>query len=435
MIKTIYVKLVLIFICIFIFGNIASFFITALTSEENLIHDITNSLVKASNAAKDVYEKGGTKAEDIEKLYASGFISVRFYDDLDKLKKDYSFLDESLPAIENTSVILYEEDIDKHDRKIPISVVKSGDVYIAATLDAQNVFPDLRTLILKSNICSLLFGSAVMLIVARFIIKPVKTLSMATEKISKGDFEVQVEKKRNDEIGQLINNFNTMAKELAGMEMLRNNFISDISHEFKTPLTSIEGYSKLLRDCKSDEEQNEYIDIIMEETKRLSALSGNILLLNRIENENITLTKKLFRLDEQIRHVILLCESKWSVKNINLHIDLKEMNYYGNEQLLYQVWLNLFDNAVKFSKIGDEIEISLNKSDDKTVFSITDFGKGMTEEEQKRMFEKFYTGDPSRNTEGTGLGLSIVKRIIDMHCGKIEVLSKLDEFTQIKVIL
>jgi signal transduction histidine kinase len=274
-----------------------------------------------------------------------------------------------------------------------------------------------------------------MLIAARLIVKPIQKLTLAAEKIAKGDFEVYIENNRKDEIGWLIDNFNKMSKELASMEMLRNNFISDISHEFKTPLTSIEGYTRLLHDCKDEKERNEYIDIITQETKRLSALSGNILLLNRIENENITLAKSSFKLDEQIRQVILLCENKWSSKNIDLNIDLDELIYTGNEQLLFQVWLNLLDNAIKFSKHKQSIDISLRKIENKIIFSITDYGKGITDGQQKRMFEKFYTGDKSRNTEGNGLGLSIVKRVIDMHDGIIEVQSRLDEFTQIKISL
>lgn len=274
-----------------------------------------------------------------------------------------------------------------------------------------------------------------MLIASSFIVRPIKKLSKATEKIARGDFNIFIEKKNEDEIGQLIDNFNTMTKELGGMEMLRNDFVSNISHEFKTPLMSIEGYAKLLGDCKNEEERGEYIKIITEETRRLSALSSNILLLNRIENENIAPVRNLFRLDEQIRQVILFHEKKWSGKDIDLQLDMDEIVYEGNEQLLYQVWLNLLDNAVKFSRPGGAVEITLREVAGKIVFTITDFGKGMTEEIKKRMFEKFYSGDRSRTAEGNGLGLSIVKRVIDMHKGKIEVISKPDEFTSIKVIL
>jgi len=434
-IRKIYIKLILIFIFIFLAGNSASFFIASHTTEENLMESLAGLMTGVAATAKDVYEQGGTSVENIERLNSSGLIAVTFYKNADEVKKIYTLSDEKLALVDHKSVLLEAKTKGSHNNKTLISIVKTGGQYIVAAPSPKGLYLDLRELIMRVSILSLVIGSILMLIASGIIVRPVRKLNAATEKIAKGDFDIQLENKRNDEIGQLIENFNIMAKELAGMEMLRNDFISDISHEFRTPLTSIEGYAKLLRDCKSEEERNEYIDIITEETKRLSMLSGNILLLNRIENENITLAKNLFRLDEQIRQVILSHENKWSNKDINLQLDLDETTYEGNEMLLYQAWLNLFDNAIKFSKAHGIIEVSLRKIEGRTVFSITDYGKGMTIEEQERMFEKFFTGDRSRNTEGNGLGLSIVKRVIDMHKGKIEVTSKPDEFTQIKVLL
>jgi signal transduction histidine kinase len=433
--KSIYAQLVLIFIFIIFLGNFTSSFISAATVESSLLAELSSSLNGVLSAAKDVYEKGDVTTNDIEKLYASSFITVKFYENADELIKDYNLSAENIKAAEDKPIIFQDKSHGRLNLKIPISVVKSGNLYIVSVLQGNNMFANFRTIILSYNLLSILCGTIVMLIAARLIVKPIKELTSATEKIAKGDFEVYIKKDRKDEIGQLIDNFNKMTKELAGMEILRNSFISDISHEFKTPLTSIEGYTKLLRDCKSDVVRNEYIDIITEETKRLSALSGNILLLNRIENENIPLSKESYRLDEQIRHVILISENKWNSKGIELQIDLDEITYTGNEALLYQVWVNLFDNAIKFSNSGDEIEISLKKLGEKVIFSIMDYGKGMTDEQQKRMFEKFYTGDKSRNSEGNGLGLSIVKRVIDMSGGTIEVHSRLDEYTQIKILL
>jgi signal transduction histidine kinase len=425
----------MVFILTIFLGNFTSSIIAATTVESSLKAELSNSLSGVLSAAKDVYEKGEITPKDIEKLYASSFIAVKFYGNADELIEDYNLTAENLIAAEDKPITFHGKSHGRLNLKIPISVVKAGDMYIVSVLQGNNMFANFRTIILSYNLLSILCGTIVMLIAARLIVKPIKELISATEKIAKGNFEVYIKKDRKDEIGQLVDNFNKMTKELAGMEMLRNNFISDISHEFKTPLTSIEGYTKLLRDCNSDTERNEYIDIITDETKRLSALSGNILLMNRIENENIALAKISYRLDEQIRQVILLCENKWSSKNIELNIDLEETIILGNEQLLFQVWLNLFDNAIKFSSPHEAIELSLKKHDHNIIFSIMDYGSGMTDEQQKRMFEKFYTGDKSRNSEGNGLGLSIVKRVIDMHGGTIEVQSKPDEFTQIKIML
>lgn len=435
MIKKIYIKLMLIFVMIFLIGNAAAFMIAYSTTERSLLGELTNMLSGATADSKAVYEQGSSSSGNIEKLYSSGMIAVKFYKSAADLKKYYNLTDQNLLSVHDKPAVMVVRTTDNHHKKLPVSIVKTGEQYIVASATPKGLLLDIKVLITKVTLLSLLIGSLLMLVASGLIVTPVRKLSAATEKIARGDFSIRIRKNRSDEIGQLIENFNTMAAELAGMEMLRNDFISDISHEFKTPLTSIEGYTKLLRGCKSDVERNEYIDIITEETKRLSALSGNILLLNRIENENIELVKLPFRLDEQIRQVILYHERKWSAKEIELQLNLEETVYEGNEQLLYQVWLNLFDNAVKFSNTRGLIEVSLSGTKGGTVFSITDFGKGMTAEEQKRMFEKFFTGDRSRNTEGNGLGMSIVKRVIDMHHGKIDVQSKPGGPTKITVTL
>ncbi len=435
MIKKIYIKLILIFIMIFLVGNTASFLIAYNTTEKNLLGELADMLVGVTSDSKEVYEQGSSSQVTIEKLHNSGMIEVHFYKNTMQLKKYYAIADQDLLAAQSMPIVIVAEALNKHNKKLPISIVKTGEQYIVAAITPKGLMLDIRELTFRVSILSLLIGSLIMLFASGIIVKPVKKLSAATKRIAEGNFSIRIRNNRSDEIGQLIKNFNIMAGELAGMEMLRNDFISDISHEFKTPLTSIEGYTKLLRDCKSDAERNEYVDIIMEETKRLSALSGNILLLNRIENENITLSQSPYRLDEQIRQVILFHENKWSSKQIELQLDLEEIVFEGNEPLLYQVWLNLFDNAVKFSDTKGLIEVRLKKQDSKTIFSITDYGKGMTPEEQKRMFEKFFTGDRFRNAEGNGLGLSIVKRILDMHNGSMEVASRPDEFTKITVTL
>lgn len=434
-IKKIHLKLMLIFIVIFLAANGASYKMASLDAEKNLAGALSSLMAGMAADAKQVYEKGETPVEDIEKLHSSGLIAVKFYESRDALEERYSISDEAFAAAADKPVVVEVTAKVRHNLKFPIGIARSGTAYIVSAPQAQDLLSGLQNLIMRVNLWSLVFGSLLMLIASGFIVKPVKKLSAATEKIARGDFSIHIEKKSEDEIGQLIDNFNTMTRELGGMEMLRNDFVSNMSHEFKTPLTSIEGYAKLLLDCEDAGERREYIEIITEETRRLSALSSNILLLNRIENENIAPARTPFRLDEQIRQVILFHEKKWSEKEIELQLDMDETVYEGNEQLLYQVWLNLLDNAVKFSRPGGIIEILLRKVSDKTVFTITDYGKGMTEEVKKRMFEKFYSGDRSRTAEGNGLGLSIVKRVIDMHKGKIEVTSNPEEFTSIKVIL
>lgn len=177
------------------------------------------------------------------------------------------------------------------------------------------------------------------------------------------------------------------------------------------------------------------LGIIIEETKRLSILTKNILTLNKIDNQNISTEVEFFSIDEQIRKVIVLLENKWVDKNIEPEIELDNIQYKGNQNLMSQVWINLIDNAIKFSPKGEIIEIRLYKEQENILFSIKDKGVGILEEDQKRIFEKFYKGDKSRNTDGNGLGLSIVKRIVNIHQGQILLESSIDDGTKIIVKL
>ncbi len=316
----------------------------------------------------------------------------------------------------------------------PIAVTKTGYYYIVAKPEFENLGFSARDVIMSINIRAIIIGSILFLFVGKLMVNPIKKLIKATEKVAEGDFDIELESHRTDEMGILISSFNTMAKELKSIEIFRSDFISDISHEFRTPLTSIEGYTKLLRDC-SEDERREYIDIIIEETKRLSILTTNILTLNKIDNQNIPTLVEDFIMDEQIRKAILLLENKWVDKDIELEIYLENIQYQGNSSLMYQVWVNLIDNAIKFSPKGGKIEIKLYEEQGNIIFSIKDNGIGISKEDQKKIFEKFYKSDKSRNSDGNGLGLSIVKRIIEIHKGKLILESNIGMGTNIMIKL
>jgi signal transduction histidine kinase len=211
-----------------------------------------------------------------------------------------------------------------------------------------------------------------------------------------------------------------MTKELKGIEYLRKDFISSVSHEFKTPIASIQGFAKLLQNNDlTEEERQEYTQIIIEETTRMSKLSSNILNLSRLENQGMIENKTIFSLDEQIRKSILLLELEWCEKNIDFDIELDPVQFIGDEELLQQVWINLLSNAIKFSNENGKIVVRLYQVESMVKVKIIDTGIGMDEEVQKRIFEKFYKADTAHSFEGNGLGLSLVKRIIDLCNGKI----------------
>ena len=248
----------------------------------------------------------------------------------------------------------------------------------------------------------------------------------ATQKVSRGDFNVELkEHYRIRELEALTRNFNSMTRELARTEILRNDFVENVSHEFKTPLAAIEGYVTLLQKKDlSEEKRDEYIGKILSNTERLSSLSGNILLLSRLENREIEIQTEEFDLAEQIRQILLYMESSWSSKNLELDLELDECMYRGNRDLLAHVWRNLIENAIKFSPEGSVIGIRLTQEDGMIRVTVSDQGPGISPEDRDRIFEKFYQGDRSRSMSGNGLGLSLVKRIAGLHNGTIRVESE-----------
>ena len=290
------------------------------------------------------------------------------------------------------------------------------------------------------RVCIFIIGLCVQFIfskvVVQKILEEVIEFNDAIKKVSKGDFNVKLEDRTNSiEIYEIVESFNIMTEELANTEMFRSDFISNVSHEFKTPLAAINGYATLLQKKNITEEKREiYINKILKNTKRLSTLTGNILSLSNLENNN-NIKKENFSLDEQIREVILLFEKEWTNKILNLDIELEEVFYLGNRELLEQVWQNIIGNAVKFSENNGELKAKLIKEEKKLLVIISDSGIGMDNNTQKRIFEKFYQGDTSHASEGNGLGLNIAKKIIDLHGGSIEVSSKEGEGSVFKVLL
>lgn len=280
--------------------------------------------------------------------------------------------------------------------------------------------------IMLSFLVSLLIGTVIALFVGKLMIRPIQRISEAFDELSVGNFTVRVpENERISEIRDMAKKFNAMTRELSNMETLRTDFVANVSHEFKTPLSSIEGYAALLQNKSlSEEKRSAYVDKILDNSRRLSTLSSNVLMLSRLENQEIVAGRTEFRLDEQLRQVILSLEDKWSAKNIEFDMELPCVMYYGNEGLIDRVWGNLIDNAIKHSNEGGSIRIELLTNAESVCVSVIDHGSGMSEDVQKHIFEKFYQGDTSHTAEGNGLGLPLVKRIVDMCEGKITVVSR-----------
>lgn len=284
---------------------------------------------------------------------------------------------------------------------------------------------------------SLILGLVLSVFVGKRILQPIGDLRQAMSKVAKGDFTIQLEERQQvEDVEELYHDFNVMVKELSSIETLRNDFVSTVSHEFKTPIATIKGYVQLLQnEDLSKEERQIYLERMLDGTHQLTHLTDNILKLSKLENQGIGLDFQSFRLDEQIREVILFLQPKWEQLNLTLDLDLPWTEYYGNEEFLYQVWLNLVDNAIKYSRQDSNIHVHLKNDQNGQTITISDEGIGMTEEVADRIFDKFYQSDTSRKTKGNGLGLALAKQIIELHQGTIKVNSSPNKGSNFKIFL
>ncbi len=287
------------------------------------------------------------------------------------------------------------------------------------------------------GIFSTILGIGIAAYTSTKMLSPIVKINDAAKKVAHGDFSVRLEEKSIAmEIEEIAKSFNIMVRELSNIETLRSDFVSNVSHEFKTPLSAIEGYATLLQDERlSKEEQALYISRILENTSRLSKLTQSILSLSQLENQEILLQQESYMLDEQIRRVLLSYEPLWEEKELNIDLNLETTQYFGNKSLLAQVWSNLIDNAIKFSRTGGTLSISCHAIEGKVVVRIADNGIGMSEEVRRRAFDKFYQGERSHTTQGSGLGLALVRRIITLCGGTVGIRSREGKGTEITVSL
>lgn len=271
---------------------------------------------------------------------------------------------------------------------------------------------------------STVLGSALTTLLVKLLFDPIMKLGTAMGKVAKGDYDVRLDTKYIfREIRQINEDFNRMTQELSSTEILKTEFVSNVSHEFKTPISAIEGYATLLQGADDTEPQlqKEYVDKILFNTRRLSKLVGNILLLSKVDNQGIQTNRTVYRLDEQIRQSILALEPLWTQKNTDFDVDLQRIEFAGNENLLMHVWNNLIENAIKYGPEGGLITMRLTQERDKIVFTIEDQGDGIPLEAQKHIFDRFYQADSSRKAEGNGLGLALVRQILSISDGTIRM--------------
>ncbi len=283
---------------------------------------------------------------------------------------------------------------------------------------------------------SVVIGTALSALVGEIVVRPYRKLMEATEEIAAGNFDVRVAITGPLEARKLADSFNRMAQELGSIETMRSDFVSNVSHEFKTPAASIKGFAKLLKkDTLSPENRHAYLDTIIKEADRLTHLTHNALLLSKVERQEILTEKSDFYLDEQLRKAALLLQQEWEQKDLTLTTDLQKCLLRGDEELLMQVWINLISNAIKFTPAGGSIDLRLGLEEHRAVVRVADSGVGMDEEALRHIFDKFYQADASHSVAGNGLGLALVKRIVHISGGHMSVESVLGQGSSFYVYL
>ena len=290
--------------------------------------------------------------------------------------------------------------------------------------------------LISAMVASAMVGTAVSMVFGRIPLRPIHQVIDATNRLAAGDFSARINVTHTPELRELSDSFNRMATELSSIEVLRSDFINSFSHEFKTPIVSIKGFAELLKlDDLPREERNGYLDIIIRESTRLSTMATNVLNLSKVENQTIVADKKPYDLGEQIRRCILLLQNSWEHKGIRFEIELAEARVCANEEMMSQVWLNLIDNAIKFSRDNGRVVVTLAQIAGNAVATVRDYGMGVPEKDLPHIFDKYYQANESRAITGNGLGLTLAQRIVELHGGSIACASKENRWTEFTIRL
>lgn len=283
-------------------------------------------------------------------------------------------------------------------------------------------------LLLVMGAVSLVVGAILSGLFSKMYLQPINRFLDQMNRLAAGDFKARIHFGKpiaaHPTFREVEESFNTAAEELEQTEMLRSDFINNFSHEFKTPIVSIAGFAKLLRRGDlSPEQQKEYLTIIEAESLRLAQMATGVLELTKIENQTILTNVRTYNLAEQIRGAVLLLEDKWEKKQLQFDFQMEECQISANEELLTHIWVNLLDNAIKFSPAGGCITISLQEQQEQVVAAVGNTGRPIPQESMGRIFHKFYQADESHAGQGNGIGLSIVEKVVQLHGGSVEAVS------------
>lgn len=430
---SIYFRFLGVYIGVFLLSLLIPAFGAAVTHAPEIRRDEHSALNETAAKIISLTASRGMSLEDAVKLFSGNNVEIGIFTDIQDADP---FLNEKDMELLNEGKVLEKMPLHDEPHKFMKVIFRAEDKWVSITPDRKNgPFADFRRSQISYVAIPLVLGMVLIIFASITVAKPVKEISEASKLVSEGDFSVRIKTGSSGELKELAENFNKMIEGLSENEYLGKEFVSNVSHEFGTPITSLTGYAKLLKQNDlPPEKRKEYADIIISESERLSRLSSDLLKLSELERKENKLIKKEFSLDEQIRSVIILLQNSWEGKELELDIELDSIRFCGDEDLLFQLWVNLISNAVRYTDKGGRIQISLTY-DKAAVFSVSDSGRGMTPEETKNIFRRFYKSDKSRSSEGTGLGLAIAKKIAGLHGGNITVSSVPSKGTSFTVIL
>lgn len=318
---------------------------------------------------------------------------------------------------------------------IGVSISLSGEPHaLFIRQDNATLFSEMHFLIVGVIIISGIIILGTMIFLARQLVQPLKQLQKATEQIAQENYDIQLTIERDDELGMLATQFQKMAKRLAENDQTKKDFINNVSHDFQSPLLNIQGYANVLKDGENTEEERvQYLEIIEQETKRLSALTKQLLLLSSLDQKSLPIDKKYFALDQQLKERLFSKRWKLEDKQLELIYELEPVEIYADQHLLEQVWDNLLSNAIRYSEGGSKIAVTCSKKEGFVQVVIQDNGIGIPKEALEKVKERFYRVDPSRSSQSSGLGLAIVTEIVKRHDGEFVIESELGKGTKVTV--
>ncbi|WP_051541335.1 sensor histidine kinase [Caldalkalibacillus mannanilyticus] len=432
--KSLYLRIVGTFIGVVTISLVASYFVTSMFFHQEVIFEeevnkVTTGVAQLVSLTE--HDKIPTMIETLNQFNFEVLFVHQNGSRYSNKEPSFSVSEEMLEEIISGSEqvpILLPYSSKKATRLVGMPIEIDNEKYgLFINFNYEEEVRALKRVTLFALFLVLFMGSLFILLASRHLVHPIKRVTHAAKQMATGNFSVRLKSKNKDEIGELITSFNYMAAELEKIDRMREDFVSNVSHEIHSPLTSIKGFTKALRDeVIPKEHQKEYLDIIYQESDRLSRLGESLLQLASLDSEHHPYHPVKYRLDEQLRRTVLATEPQWKIKNLHIQLDLASIEVVADQDLFEQVWLNLLTNAIKYSDEEGTIGISLERQNDEIIVRVQDSGKGIPEVAIPHLFERFYKVDQARSSsiKGNGLGLSIVKKILSIHGCTIDVESE-----------